>query len=138
MHRFENIEYIDHGRFATVLKAVCKKTKKKVALKKLWIKSSIVNHKANNHATNQRKHSNMNILDTNQSFTSTYIDYLTHCAQREICILKHLSQYDNIVNLIDSFTSDEHAVLVLEHMEIDLHNLIRYNSYIFICFSFQT
>ena len=130
MEKFRDIQYIDHGRFATVLKAVEKETHRVVALKKLWIKSKIVNSASKS----ERKNTNINIGDNESilngkvSFAATYNDYLSNCAQREIIILKKFCNHPNIIQLLDTFGIDEYAVLVLEYMEIDLHNLMQYYS----------
>eukprot|EP01083_Nonionella_stella_P193689 715072_1 len=110
MKMYQDIEFVDRGRFATVLKG--RKTNanknKYVALKKMWMKSSL----------------NMN----NTNSTSSY---LLNCIEREIKILGILNNVNNkhIIKLLDTFIEDEYIIIVLEFMDIDLYQLLKKQSF---------
>eukprot|EP01084_Bolivina_argentea_P300124 517411_1 len=110
MKIYQDIEFVDRGRFATVLKG--RKTNanknKYVALKKMWMKSSL----------------NMN----NTNSTSSY---LLNCIEREIKILGILNNVNNkhIIKLLDTFIEDEYIIIVLEFMDIDLYQLLKKQSF---------
>lgn len=116
---YENIHFIDRGRFATVLQATNIHTNELVALKKMWIKSSL---DFNNNTDSSPSPENTSAVFCSSSLQ--YNTYLCQCVEREISILRSLKAYPNIIHLRCTFTHDEYAILALEFMNIDLHQLL--------------
>jgi len=100
MDRYEGVEFVDRGRFASVFKARDTANNQDVALKKMWVKSSL--HQSKNKPKS----------------------YLSRCISREIKILRILQDSAHIIGLRDTFSQDEYVIIVLEYMNIDLHQLL--------------
>ena len=106
--RIIDVEFIDRGRFASVLRG--KLNDKYVALKKIWVKSSVYD-------------SNDKILYGKSNCNNGVKNYLYKCANMEIKILKML-KHKNIVSFIGNYMDNEYIVILLEYMLIDMYGIL--------------
>lgn len=144
--KYDNIQFIERGRFATVLKATDKNTNQYVALKKMWMKSSLSsNFNSRSHlqsrSRSQSQSRSRSVSQRSQSqpsqqtqrsrsysHCSQYDDqqnYFRHCIDREIRILKLVNNHPNIIKLINTFIEDEYIIIVFEYMNINLYQLLQ-------------
>ena len=140
---YKDVHFIERGRFSTVLKATNKNTNQYVALKKMWIKSSLAtNYSSQSQSQSQSSsqscscsqcgdNNNNENNDDQYSYNSISIsprihkNYLRHCIDREIRILKLVNNHPNIIKLITTFIEDEYVIIVFEYLNINLHQLLQ-------------